>query len=56
MTGQVFADANVEGDGMTEQELRRILKVLVSKVDDLGYVVGAMEEKGLSDEQRQAPA
>lgn len=51
-----LADTNViEGDGMTEQELRQILKMLVSRVDDLGHVVGAMEERGLSEEQRQAP-
>ena len=39
---------------MTEQELRQILKMLVSKVDALGYVVGEMEDRGLSKEQRNA--
>ena len=29
--------------------------MLVSRVDALGYVVGEMEERGLSEEQRQAP-
>ena len=41
---------------MTGQELRQILKMLVSKVDALGYVVGEMEDRGLSEEQRNADA
>ena len=56
---RMLCGAPIRGAGrkkMTGQELRQILKMLVSKVDALGYVVGEMEDRGLSEEQRNADA